>query len=206
MMRTGKLVWGFVMCIGLSGMAAAQDFGGGPGPGGDGPGGGPPPMVRTFHGRGFGRWWNNPQIAQSLNLTDEQKRQMDQTLLQHRLQLIDLNANLEKKQMLLGPLMEADQPDETKILAQIDAIAQARADLEKANARMLFDLRKTLTADQWKKLKALRTADRDRDGGPGAWRRDRPQSRDGFKPGSGEAPPPPPPPPPSGEAPPPPPQ
>ena len=53
-------------------------------------------------------------------------------------------------------MIEADQPDEAKILSQIDAVAQARAELEKANARMLFDIRKTLTPDQWQKLKTMR--------------------------------------------------
>ena len=42
----------------------------------------------------------------------------------------------------------------TKVLAQIDRIAQARAELEKANARMLLGLRGVLTLDQWKKLQA----------------------------------------------------
>jgi Spy/CpxP family protein refolding chaperone len=113
-------------------------------------------MERAFHDGHFGRWWNNPEIAQQLNLTDQQKKQMDDILLQHRLKLIDLNATLEKQETLLHPMIEADQPDEVKILSQIDAVAQARADLEKANARMLFDIRKALTPDQWQKLKAMR--------------------------------------------------
>jgi Spy/CpxP family protein refolding chaperone len=114
---------------------------------------------------------------------------MDDIFLQHRLKLIDLNANLEKQETLLHPMIEADQPDEAKILSQIDAVAQARADLEKANARMLFDIRKTLTPDQWQKLKTMREEHRGgkmmRDqrrgpggpGGPGGqstWRKQRP--------------------------------
>jgi TonB family protein len=39
-------------------------------------------------------------------------------------------------------------------VAQIDKIAQARAELEKANARMLLGIRRVMTADQWQKLKA----------------------------------------------------
>jgi Spy/CpxP family protein refolding chaperone len=114
-------------------------------------------MQRGSHdGEHFGRWWDNPQLAQQLNITDQQKKQMDDIFLQHRLKLIDLNASLEKQETLLHPMIEADQPDETKILSQIDAVAQARAELEKANARMLFDVRKTLTPDQWQKLKTLR--------------------------------------------------
>ena len=54
----------------------------------------------------------------------------------------------------MEPLLAADQPDEGKILAQIDRVAQARAELEKANARMLLGLRRVLTPDQWKTLQA----------------------------------------------------
>jgi len=52
----------------------------------------------------------------------------------------------------MEPLMAADQPDETKLLAQIDKVAQARAELEKANGRMLVGMRRILTPEQWKKL------------------------------------------------------
>jgi hypothetical protein len=37
-------------------------------------------------------------------------------------------------------------------------VAQARAELEKANARMLLGIRRVMTADQWQKLKALSPA------------------------------------------------
>jgi periplasmic protein CpxP/Spy len=132
----------------------AQDFrqeAGGPG----GPGGPSGPMERSFRGGEHGRWWDKPEIAQQVGITDDQKKQMDDIFQQHRLQLIDLNAALQKQEVLLHPLLEADQPDETKVLSQIDAIAQARADLEKENARMLFGIRKVLTPDQWQKLKAI---------------------------------------------------
>jgi hypothetical protein len=52
--------------------------------------------------------------------------------------------------------MSADQPSEQLILAQIDKIAQARAELEKANARFLLAIRAKLTPDQWKQLQAAR--------------------------------------------------
>ena len=80
---------------------------------------------------------------------------MDDIFQQHRLHLIDLQANLEKQEVILQPLIESDQPDEGKILAQIDAVAQARAELEKANARMLLGIRRLLTQDQWQKLKLI---------------------------------------------------
>lgn len=121
-----------------------------------------PPMERAFHDGHMGRWWDMPRLSQQIGLSDTQKKQMDDIFQQHKLKLIDLNAGLQKQEAIMQPLVEADQPDETKILSQIDSVAQARAELEKANARMLFDLRKVLTPDQWKKLQALRAERRDR--------------------------------------------
>lgn len=185
MSRTNKWFTIALACLVSSGLAVAQGMGGPPaGPGPDGPdhhGFGPGPMARTFHDSHFGRWWNDPRIAQQLNLTDDQKHKMDDIFQQHRLNLIDLNADLEKQEVLMQPMISADQPNETEVLAQIDKVAQARANLEKANARMLFDIRKTLTAEQWQKLRAMREEHREgrmmRErrgaGGPGGqmWRR-----------------------------------
>lgn len=112
-----------------------------------------PPMERAFGPRGpMGRWWDNPEIAQKIGLTEDQKKKMNDIFQQHRLKLIDLDASLKKEEFSMEPLLQADQPDEGKILAQIDRVAQARAELEKANARMLLGLRRTLTPEQWKKL------------------------------------------------------
>jgi Spy/CpxP family protein refolding chaperone len=106
--------------------------------------------------RAMGRWWNNPEMADKLGVTAEQKKKMDDIFQQHRLKLIDLNASLQKAEAILEPLVAADQPDESKIVAQIDRVAQARAELEKANARMLLGIRQILTPDQWKKLQEER--------------------------------------------------
>lgn len=113
-----------------------------------------PPMERAFHTGTPGRWWNNPEMARKLGLNADQQKKMDDIFQQSRLNLIDLNASLQKEETIMEPLMEADQPDEAKILQQIDRVAQARAELEKANARMLLGIRRTLTPDQWKKLQA----------------------------------------------------
>jgi Spy/CpxP family protein refolding chaperone len=140
----------------LAGTALAQGPGGGMGAG---PGFGQhrPPMERAFGAGGDqGRWWNNPKVVTELKLTDDQRKAMDGILLQHRETLIDLRANLEKAELTMEPLMKDDQPNEARILASIDKVAQARAELEKANARFLLALRGKLTPDQWKTLQADR--------------------------------------------------
>ena len=70
-------------------------------------------------------------------------------------------------------MLSANPPDTNKVLSQIDHTAQARAELEKANARMLLGIRGVLTPDQWTKLQAEgrdrrhMREDRGRPGGPG---------------------------------------
>jgi Spy/CpxP family protein refolding chaperone len=136
----------------------AADMGGGMGPGGMDRG--PmsphrPPMERAFRMGPRGRWWDNPEIAQKLTLSADQQKKMDDIFLQSRLKLIDQHASVEKEEAILEPLLSAEQPDESRILAQIDKVAQSRAELEKANARMLLGLRGVLTTAQWKTLQTL---------------------------------------------------
>jgi Spy/CpxP family protein refolding chaperone len=102
-----------------------------------------------------GTWWRDPEWVNALNLTAEQQRKMDDVFQQYRLKLVDLNGNLQKEELILEPLIENMRSgDEARVLAQIDRIAEARAELEKANSRMLLAIRQALTADQWAKVSA----------------------------------------------------
>jgi periplasmic protein CpxP/Spy len=136
------------------GWAAAQGPDGRMGPGfGDHR----PPMERAFRFEGErGQFWNNPKIVDKLKLTEDQRKAMDGILQDHKVTLIDLRANEEKAELEMEPLMRADEPNETAILAQIDKIAQARAELEKANARFLLAIRSKLTPEQWKQVQSFR--------------------------------------------------
>jgi Spy/CpxP family protein refolding chaperone len=81
---------------------------------------------------------------------------MDDIFNASRLKLIDLFASVQKEEAVMEPLVSADPPDDNKVLAQIDRVAQARAELEKGRARMLLDIRRQLTHDQWVQLQAMR--------------------------------------------------
>jgi Spy/CpxP family protein refolding chaperone len=159
-------------------LLAQQPDGGGPPSGGPGQRSG---KMEPGHGWGEGMrgsrigppgiWWHNPDLIQKLTLTPDQQKKMDDILQQSRLQLIDLRAAVEKQELLMEPMLAANPPDTNKILAQIDHTAQARAELEKANAKMLLGIRNVLTPDQWTKLQSEERDNRRsrmrRDGGPG---------------------------------------
>jgi Spy/CpxP family protein refolding chaperone len=175
----------------------AQGFGGPGGHGGDFHGGG---MGSSFRGGpGGGTWWKNTELATKIGLTADQTKRMDDIVQSSRIELIHIKATLEEEQVLLEPMMNANPPDTAKTLAQIGKIADTRATLEKANAKMLLSIRGVLTADQWTKLQAERHArhnmpsrdsrggtgggpDRRGPGGPGG------RGRGPATPGSGSAP------------------
>ena len=100
-------------------------------------GGGPPPAGE----RGEGKWWQNPSMARKLGLTRDQQRKLEDVFQQHRLKLIDLTASLDREQAILDPLLASDHPQESSVLAQFDRVAQARLELERANARMIWGFR-----------------------------------------------------------------
>jgi Spy/CpxP family protein refolding chaperone len=106
------------------------------------------------------RWWRTQQMVDKLGLTAEQQKNMDAVFQQHRTQLIDLTASLDKEEAILEPLVAADQPDPNKIRPQVARVAQARSALEIGNADMLLGLRLLLTPGQWRKLQDSSVAPR----------------------------------------------
>lgn len=99
-----------------------------------------------------GKWWDNPEMVRQLGISADQQKRMDDAWQQSRLKLIDLSATLEKEEVMMEGLLRGPQLDDSKILPEIDRIAQARAELEKANARLMLAIRHVLTPEQWEKL------------------------------------------------------
>lgn len=114
----------------------------------------------------LGKWWKNSEIVKELQLNEAQITEIEQKFLDHRLKLIDLRAELERQETRLQPLIEADQPDEAKVGAQIDMVLAARGKLEKANAMMMLSIRRVVSVEQWKKLQAIQES-REGPHGPG---------------------------------------
>jgi Spy/CpxP family protein refolding chaperone len=104
-----------------------------------------------------GRWWKEAGVAKALALDDAQIQKIEQIFQDSRMKLVDIHASLEKEEIKLEPLLEADNPDENAVMGAIDRIAAARIALVKANAQMAFAIRRVLTPEQWKKLRALRS-------------------------------------------------
>jgi Spy/CpxP family protein refolding chaperone len=111
----------------------------------------------TFVYRGeLGKWWRNSEIAKKLQLSDDQIGQLDQTFYDHKVKLIDYGAEMEKQDLKLQVLLDADVPNEGQVEAQVDQVLAARGKLEREFTLMNLDLRKVLSLDQWRQLKSIR--------------------------------------------------
>jgi hypothetical protein len=113
------------------------------------------PALGSLKATVSGTFWRNPKWVDMLGLSADQQSRMDDIFQQYRLKLIDLSASLQKEELILEPFLGGSRPSaeaESKILTQIDRIADARAELEKANSRMLIQILQVLSPEQWSKL------------------------------------------------------
>jgi Spy/CpxP family protein refolding chaperone len=140
--------------LALAGMIQAQEA---PPPGSQHPEVGAHKMIIRHE---MGKWWQNPDVASKLQLSDAQVSQLNQVFYNHKLKLIDYGADMEKQDLKLQNLLDADQPDENQVSSQVDQVLAARGKLEREFTMMNLDLRKQLTLAQWRQLKTMH-------GGPG---------------------------------------
>jgi len=156
---------------GGGGMGGPQFPNGGQGPGGPGMGGpgqgGPPPQQPGQRGgpaenrAGLqlgppGRWWDDKSMVKSLKLSSDQQTHMDAIFEQNRGTLLARFEAVQQAEAQMEELSRSPAPDEAALFAQIDRVAQARAELEKANTHLLLQLRSEMDAEQIKKLEKSR--------------------------------------------------
>jgi len=109
--------------------------------------------------REMGKWWQNPDVVSKLALSDAQVTQLNQVFYNHKLKLIDYGADMEKQDLKLQTMLDADQPDEPQVNLQVDQVLSARGKLEREFTAMNLDLRKQLSLEQWRQLKTIRGGD-----------------------------------------------
>jgi Spy/CpxP family protein refolding chaperone len=102
-----------------------------------------------------GRWWDDKHYVKALHLRSEQQKRMDSVFEQNKANLVSKYQALQQEESKMEVLSHADALDEGALFAQIDRVAQARADLEKANTHMMLQVRKEMDADQTARLDRL---------------------------------------------------
>jgi Spy/CpxP family protein refolding chaperone len=99
-----------------------------------------------------GKWWKNPRVRAELGLSPDQSVEIEKIFVRTRPKLIDLRADLEKKQLDLEVAMEDKTAGRPAVEKKIESVENARAALQKTRALMILDMKQVLKPDQWERL------------------------------------------------------
>ena len=99
-------------------------------------------------GKHHGKFWKKEKVRAKLQMGDDEVRSLEQIFARHQQTLIDLEAKVEKEKARLDALLAVDQADDKRVLAEVDALERARANLGKARVTMLLEMRRVLTPTQ----------------------------------------------------------
>lgn len=110
------------------------------------------PRGKGFPG-GFGfQWWDNP-VANGLNLSETQNKQIRSIVAEYRSKLIDLRANEEKAQGDFQDVFNDAPADQRRANDSIERLSNARGEMTKVISQMSLKMRNVLTAEQWQQLR-----------------------------------------------------
>jgi Spy/CpxP family protein refolding chaperone len=102
------------------------------------------------------RWWDDKHYAKNLHLRPDQKKRMDGLFDENRANLVNRYEALQQEESKMEVLSHAQTLDESALFTQIDRVAQARADLEKATTHVMLQVRKEMDPDQITRLDSSR--------------------------------------------------
>jgi Spy/CpxP family protein refolding chaperone len=110
-----------------------------------------------------GKWWKRPRIAAAIDLTADQEKQLDAIFIRTRPKLIDLKAEVEKREFDFQTAMEEGSTTDRKVIAaRIEAREEARGKLQKELVLMVLDMKQVLRKEQWEKLTRMQQQVRER--------------------------------------------
>ncbi|MCU0291185.1 MAG: periplasmic heavy metal sensor [Thermoanaerobaculaceae bacterium] len=102
-----------------------------------------------------GRWWERPKVAQELGLTAEQKQRLEETTYESARVMIDLKAALDKAELDLKVVGDAEPLDLKRAREAFAALQQARMRLENERFELLLRVRQVLQPEQWQRLREM---------------------------------------------------
>lgn len=123
----------------------------------------PPSAMAEQEDDDMGLMANFAAVSQELGLSEDQKTKIKDLFYASQKEAIDLRAQAQRAQLDLRHAMGQDTPDEKAVLKALDAHLAAEAAIKRNRVKLVLDLRKAVTVEQWRKLQAMR----ERRGGPG---------------------------------------
>lgn len=101
-----------------------------------------------------GKWWRKPETVQSLGLTEDQQKRLDEIFRRSASDLIDLRGAVEKQSIVLRGELDQPQLDRAAIQRAAAKLTEARGRLFERELMMLVDMRGVLTEPQWNRMRS----------------------------------------------------
>ncbi len=102
-----------------------------------------------------GRWWKRPMVIQRLGLNEEQRRKLDEALLVHKKEIIELRAMVDKEKLELEVGFGRKDLNDAQVMEVFRRLEQARSRLAEARFKFVLSVRKILSYDQFQTLVEL---------------------------------------------------
>ncbi|MEM5787312.1 MAG: hypothetical protein AAGU11_08340 [Syntrophobacteraceae bacterium] len=102
-----------------------------------------------------GRWWRLPYFYEPLNLTDQQKSELDNLFDYNRNRLAELKKQLEQEKRDLTTMVEQEKLNEAAVLGTMKKLENTRTLLAATRFSYSLEVRKLLGHDRFQQLKSL---------------------------------------------------
>lgn len=99
------------------------------------------------------KWWKLPSVSVRLNLTEQEKEQLNKLFLDTKTKLIDLEADIKKAKLKLKDMIESEKIDEDAIMKQFELLQKERLELYKTRFLYVLRVRKILGFNRFEILK-----------------------------------------------------
>jgi Spy/CpxP family protein refolding chaperone len=103
-------------------------------------------------------WWESKVVVNSLDLSEAQIKQMNETQTAYVGRLMDLRGAVNKAESNLDSIFNQETIDQRKADAAVDQLAAARGDLTRTISQLSLKLRNVLTSEQWQELRDQQSA------------------------------------------------
>lgn len=122
------------------------------------------PMGEGFAADPIARMVSNPRFAEKLNLTEEQKAKLEELNKTQRENGKVNRAKMGEAMKRQMDLMNAEEIDESKVMASIDEVFALRCAMAKDQVKRVIAVKNILTPEQIKKANEIKAEFRDRGG------------------------------------------
>ena len=102
-----------------------------------------------------GRWWDDRSVVQQIGLNRIQQKRMDSIFDASKPAIVASYKVFLKAQSNLAAVNKDTSADKATVFAAIDAVNNARSDLQKTTSSMLMQIRDEMTAEQIAKLEKI---------------------------------------------------